>query len=81
MRPWIECIFNNASAHADFLTYIAEIEHERKAQMHKAVLENRLDDAKSLAFELKFYQDIGKMFKKETKEHRDAVQHLERRKR
>jgi len=78
MRLWIDCIFQNSQAHADFLTYLVEIETELTKRTQKLLLEGESQKATLCALELNAYQQIGQKFKRESQEHITQVNHLER---
>jgi hypothetical protein len=74
MRPWIDVLFHNSAAHVDFLKYIDEVRNKLLELEHNFLVENKLDEARSAAFELRAYETIAKVFKRETQEHQKQVE-------
>ena len=78
MRPWIEHLFNNAKAHADFLTYIAEIQANLTKKMQTALIEGKMDEARNMAHEFAVYNKMRQVFTIEVQDHIETVAHQEK---
>jgi len=68
MRPWIEYLLNNQGMLQDFINYLKEVDVSLKANLSKAVMENRIEDARGLAYELQAYENMRKRFESERRE-------------
>jgi hypothetical protein len=74
MRPWIDTLFHNSSAHVDFINYIDEVKQKLLELEHRFLIEGDVGKAQLAAFELKAYDSISAVFKRETKEHQKQVE-------
>lgn len=74
MRTWIDTLFHNSTAHVDFLKYIDEVRNKLLELEHSFLIQGKIDEARSAAFELAAYERIAAVFKCETSEHQKQIQ-------
>jgi primosomal protein N'' len=80
MRPWIDTLFHNSSAHVDFINYIDDVDKELKERIYNKIREGNVPTesanytAEALAAEIAAFRRIASVFKRETKEHQKQVE-------
>ena len=79
MRLWVETLYQNTSAHADFLAFLAETEKNVQEMIYNELTNSgATGKAVGLAHELRVYRNIRNRFKRDTNEHIQNIQHSER---
>lgn len=68
MRTWIQYLLGHETARADFVAWIDEIKAKLTAAMAKAAEDGEMGDVTRIAMELKVYNAIGNIFRKEQRE-------------
>lgn len=69
MRVWIDYLYRSTAAYADFMAHLTEAISERQKRQQNALLENRLEDAKGLAHEIKVFTDMQQRFSNSVNEY------------
>ena len=75
MRPWIEYLITNASACADFTEWTRDIDAELKTKLALAVRDDKMEEARALAHELKVYDTIRSKVETELRERTSQIQY------
>ena len=83
MRLWMETIFHNPAAKADFFSYVSEIEQSSSEAIFRNLTDenisdaDRLSNATYLAHEIKVYRTIAQKFRSESNEKLATLQRKE----
>ena len=68
MRYWQECLISNQAACDDFVKWAKDAEAELGKHLHKAITEEKMDEARGIAHEIEVYENMRKRFESEVRE-------------
>ena len=76
MRPWIAYLISNSHALNDFQAYAAEIVSDLNKKLTQLVRNDKLREARSVAYEIKVYEDLKKAVSRESQEQRSQTDYI-----
>ena len=69
MRTWIEHLITHEGAYNDFIEWADGIDTQLKKDLQKAVIGNKMVEARNIASEITVYNNIKRSIKSERQEH------------
>lgn len=76
MRPWIAYLISNSHALNDFQAYATEIVSDLNKKLTQLVRDDKLREARSVAYEIKVYEDLKKAVSRESQEQRSQTDYI-----
>ena len=76
MRPWIAYLISNLHALNDFQAYATEIVSDLNKKLTQLVRDDKLREARSVAYEIKVYEDLKKAVSRESQEKRSQTDYI-----
>lgn len=76
MRVWIAHLISNSNALNDFRLYTTEIIANLNKRLTTLVRDGKLDEARSVAYEIKVYEDLRKVVSRELQEQRSQTDYI-----
>jgi len=76
MRVWIAHLISNLHALNDFRVYISEIVIDLNKKLTQLVRDGKVEEARSVAYEIKVYDDLRKAIGRELREQRSQTDYV-----
>ena len=76
MRPWIAYLISNSHALNDFQAYTTEAVSGLNNKLTSLVLDGKLEEARSVAHEIKVYKGLKKDVNRELQEQRSQTDYI-----
>ncbi len=76
MRVWIAHLISNSHALGDFQAYGTEAIIDLNKRLTQFVRDDKLNEARSVAYEIKVYEDLKKAVNRELQEQRSQADYI-----
>ncbi len=76
MRVWIAHLISNSHALSDFQAYATEAIIDLNKRLTQFVRDDKLNEARSVAYEIKVYEDLKKAVNRELQEQRSQADYI-----
>ena len=76
MRVWIAHLISNSHALNDFRAYIDEVVVGLNKRLTQLVRDDKIEVARSVAYEIKVYEDLKKAVSRESQEQRSQTDYI-----